>query len=388
MGGEPDPDLLRVTAVVESREGYTFAACCWYLHRLDPTSEALVTVLGARERRQARKVLLLAQSDSSSVWFRNQLLDYSVETSGPLPTDGRPEPFRRLRLRGRRAVVRALIDEALDAYRAHVTAGTDGADGVACWSWDDDAGCWSRGRTRRTRPLTSLFLPPAAHALVDDFRHFCSEDTAARYRALHVAPTRVYMLHGVPGAGKSSLVHCVASETGVGIATLTFSPGTTDADVRAALACVPPRCVLCIEDVDCLFAERKSSGAFTFAGLLGALDAAGDGGGGEPLAVFLTTNRLASLDAALRRRIDYVLEFRHAAREQVAALFAQYFPGADFAPVWAMARGARASMSVWQKFLLHVLARGGAAAACADDFHALAGVAATADSPGSAHLYA
>lgn len=368
-----EPDVLRVTAVIESREGFAFAACCWYLHRMDPASEALLTVLNARDKH--RKVLFLAQSDSSSVWFRGQLLDYAVETSGPLSTDGRPEPFRRLRLRGQRKAVCDLVDAALDSYRKHLALrGVGDEDGVPCWSWDEESGCWSRGRGKRTRPMHTLFLQPEAQALIDDFRHFGSADAAARYHALHVAPTRVYMLHGVPGSGKSSLVHCVASDASMGIATLSFTPTTTDSDVRSALACVPARCVVCIEDVDCLFSERRSSGAFTFAGMLAALDAAGDAAT-EPLAVFLTTNKLATLDPALRRRIDYVLEFKHATRDQAAAMFAQYFPQGDFEAVWAGVRGTPFSMSVFQKFLLKALSCGNPLA-CLPQFRELASTAA------------
>jgi hypothetical protein len=304
-----------------------------------------------------------------------------VHTSEPLPTDGRPEPARRLRLdvvyentayaadADADRVCAAFVTSALDEYRKHVFGEhdeDDAAGGVAYWCWDDQSCCWSKAKSKRRRPFDTLHLPPEASRLVADFEMFCAPESVARYRELHVAPTRVYMLHGRPGSGKSSLIHCLASQLGLGVATLAFEPGFTDADVRLALSTVPPRCMVRVEDVDCLFDERRrtvgpASMGITFAGLLAALDDCSPPGGGH-LGIFLTTNRLCALDAALRRRIDYVLEFGWATRGQARAMVARYFPEASaagqFEAFWKGVAGARFPMSALQKFLLKTLQQG------------------------------
>lgn len=377
--------------VVEGREA--LVACCWYLHRLQPGGDALVHVLNARDARQ-RKVALLARAPAGAAPQRD--IQYSVEEApGALATDGRPEVFRRLVLRGPSArALQEFVGEALDAYRAFATScptgdddGDDGGEGVASWSWDEEDGMWCRGPDRRRRPLGTLFLPDAAAALVDDFRGFCSPASLRHYARLHVSPTRVYMLHGMPGSGKSSLVHCIASEMGYGVAQMTFGPGLADADVRAALAGLPPRCLLCIEDIDCLFAEGRkmapgAAGGVTFAGLLAALDAcAGPEGGG--VGVFLTTNRLCALDAALRRRVDYVLPFGAATGAQARRMFEEFFPGADgFDRFWARVRHLDFSMSTLQKHLLRSL-RDGDPMRRLEDFEALASCASSRDDVGT-----
>jgi chaperone BCS1 len=162
---------------------------------------------------------------------------------------------------------------------------------------------------------------------------------------------RTYLLHGTPGSGKSSLVHCLASEMGYGVATLTFAPGMADSDIAAALSRMPPRCFLVVEDIDCAFAGRAAKNhGVAFGTILTALD----GGMTEaPLAVFMTTNHLAELDPALRRRIDHVQEFKAATQVQGRALFDAFFPGGsadEFQAVWAVARGS--AMSVLQKYLV------------------------------------
>lgn len=354
-----------VTVVLESRDSYAFAATCWHIHGQDPAGEALMTVLNARDQPAnglPRKVLLLAHGQGvvESQWG---LIKYSVKTSDPLSTDGRPEPFRRLTMEGSSAGIQQLVNVALDGYRRHVMMRDDDKDGVPMWVWDEDLGMWERSKSKRRRPMHTLHLTPEANKLVGDLYNFTTEPTLDRYKELHVAPTRVYMLHGLPGSGKTSLVHCLASDIGYGVAIMSFSPGTTDAVVKAALGCLPPRCLLCIEDIDCLFVEGRKmaagASAMTFAGLLAALDGCGDSSGGG-IGVFLTTNRLCVLDPALRRRIDYVLEFGAATREQVYAMFCQYFPERQkaFESFWQGVRGRQASMCQIQKQMLRGLKSG------------------------------
>jgi hypothetical protein len=349
----------RITVLVESRDSFAFAAACWFLHRLDPGAEAVLNVMNSRDP-HTRRLVLLSHAASSTVWYRNAQLDYGVETSEPLSAETRPEPFRRLRLRATRDLITAFVTEALDLYRKHVTTrwSSDG-DGVPYWSWDAETGMWSRGKDRRPRPLSTLFLPADAERLVADFKAFCSDESLARYRSLHVAPTRVYMLHGCPGSGKSSLIHCVASDTKHGVAVMTFSPGTTDDDLRHALSSLPPRCLLSIEDVDGLFVDgRRMVPGLTFAGLLAALDNAGlEEGAGT--GIFLTTNALCTLDPALRRRVDMIQEFGFATKAQAQRLFSHFFPHSGvFEQLWQRLYGRQFAMSVLQKYLLKALQSG------------------------------
>lgn len=380
----------RLTLLIESRDTYTFTACCWFLHRLDPSAEAVLSVLNSRDS-HGRRLVFMTHAASSSVWYKDGQLDYGVETSGPVATDCKPEPFRRLRLRGSRELLTSFVSESLDLYRKHVTSRwSEDEEGVPYWTWDEDSGVWCRSKTRRPRPLDTLFLPPEAERLVADFRTFCAEESLERYRQLHVAPVRVYMLHGVPGTGKSSTVHCVASDMKLGIAVLGFTPGTTDADLKAALSTLPPRCILCIEDVDCLFAEgrRMATGGITFSGLLAALDSCGGLEEGVGTGVFLTTNRFCTLDPALRRRIDYVLEFGFATKAQAERMFQQFFPHSGaFEQLWQRLYGRQFAMSVLQKYLLKAM-QGGDPLRDFEQFEMLAQCAAAEGSFDRGHMYA
>lgn len=327
-----------------------FAAVCWFLHTLDPLSDAMVTVGNARD--YTRKVVFHAATTKSTVTFEGQTVEYGVETSPPLSTDGKPEPYRSLWMRGPRDCIDALVLKAIDGHRGFMHSAGSTDPGVATWTWDD---AWTRGKTRPSRPMSTLFLPPQGHEVLRDFRHFISPHNVETYRELHIAPTRVYMLHGTPGSGKSSLVHCVASDTGYGIATMAFGPTVTDADLTSALESLPPKCLVCIEDIDCLFEGRKSQCGVSFAGLLSALDGCRGHDPGTAVGIFMTTNKLCALDPALKRRIDYIAEFGCATKSQVEAMFAQYFPSHDFGSFWERVHHKRFNMSALQKYLVKCL---------------------------------
>lgn len=340
------------TVQLESRE-QCFTAVCWYLHKLNPgMEEATAVMVNSRDPRTRRLVLMA--SGSGAVQCGGHVVGFAVQTSPPLATEGKPEPFRRLVLTGAETAIAGLMGEAVDGYRAFV-AGPDAAGGggeVPYWAWDPDASAWRRGVPRPHRSMATLYLTEDAHALVEDFRRFRLPANLARYRDLHVAPTRVYMLHGKPGSGKTSTVHCLASEMGMGVAT--FDACDNDADLKAALESLPGRCLLRLEDVDGMFDGRKALGGITFAGLLAALDSIHHEGTG----VFLTTNRLCSLDPALRRRVDYVLEFGDATRDQARRMVARFFPHADFEAFWGAVRPRTFSMSALQKYLVKCLHAG------------------------------
>lgn len=368
-------------ACIESRDPFALSACCWYIDQLAESSDFIVSVSNARD--PDARILKMARGAGTIDWTPpgagngtaeptvTENVHYELYESEPLASDAKPEPFRRLCLTSTNPV--AFIEDALAKYRYELYLKTPQNGSVPRWAWDDDAACWMRRRALPRRGMDTLFLDGPCAALLEDVRHFVSPANQAQYAALHVAPVRVYMLAGRAGAGKSSLVHCAASELGFGVCRV-----DADARVEEASVAVPPRTFLVIEDVDCAFAGRAGQGSSPFSKLLAALDSSGTAG--EPLVVILTTNHLSKLDHALRRRIDRVLTFGSATRAQCEAMFRHFGFAADaFGPVWAHAAGPGRpsfSTSTFHKFLVKCLAAKDPGAclgafdelvACADD---------------------
>lgn len=355
--------------VVESTHAFVFTAVSTYLDSLNPGE---CTVLALRPREPDFSLFCLAR-DEGTVNFRGALIDYRVTTSDPVATDTKPEPFRQLVLttRDERCVLLDLVRVAVEQHRIRVSAprGQPGS-GVMRYVWDEDAQCWDGGKLVAHRPLDTLVLPAGvAEDLAYDLRNYLRPETLDAYAALHVAPTRVYMLHGVSGTGKSSCVHCLASETGHNLAVLNFRPHTSDHDVAVALRNLPPKCFLCIEDIDCLFDSRSTRNhGVSFASLLAALDGVFDSG--RALTVFLTTNAIDQLDQALRRRVDYAVEFSHATKAQCKRMFCAFYPNhVGFEALWNHISQYKFSTSVFQKFLVRSLTKD--PLACLEAFEAL-----------------
>lgn len=359
--------------VIESNTPFVYTACVAYLDTLNPAPPATVHVI--RPREPDFSVFCVAR-DEGAVVFQGSVVDYVVNASGPVASDAKPEVYRQLVLttRNDRSVLLELVRVALEQHRIRTTAPRGHpAAGVMRYVWDEGVECWDSGKLVPHRTLGTVFLPPhAAEDVMEDLHAYLKPDTLERYAALHIAPIRVYMLHGPPGAGKTALVHCLASETGHNLAVLNFKPSTRDKDVHHALRNLPPRTFLCIEDIDCCFDARENRNhGVSFASVLAALDGSFDGSNGSALTVFMTSNTIEKLDEALRRRVDYALEFGHATKHQCWQMFSVFHPNhVGFEALWARIKHFKFTMSVLQKFLVRTLHRKDPLA-CVDMFESL-----------------
>lgn len=69
-------------------------------------------------------------------------------------------------------------------------------------------GAWGKTITKARRPLDTLILPAGVlELLLDDARDFLA--SAQWYRTAGVPHRRGYLLHGLPGTGKSSTIHAL-----------------------------------------------------------------------------------------------------------------------------------------------------------------------------------
>jgi chaperone BCS1 len=187
------------------------------------------------------------------------------------------------------------------------------------------------GTGRNKRPLESVLLPPGLgerlHADVVEFTK-----SQQWYLERGIPYRRGYLLYGPPGCGKSSFIFALAGSLNYNLALLNLNDkGLTDDRLNALLAVVPPRCIILLEDVDAAFSkerEQKNTYSVTFSGLLNALDGVAST---EERVIFMTTNHLERLDAALIRpgRVDVKLEVGYATPQQMKGMFLRFFPAAE-----------------------------------------------------------
>lgn len=195
------------------------------------------------------------------------------------------------------------------------------------------------GRPRRRRPLTSVVLKEGiAQRLVQDVQEFCKSqqwyiDRGIPYR-------RGYLLHGPPGCGKSSFILALAGFLEYNICILNLNErGLSDDRLNVLLSVAPPRSLILLEDIDAAFTKRENSRdaypGVTFSGLLNCLDGVAST---EERLVFMTTNHLERLDAALVRpgRVDMIERIGEADRFQILQMFNRFYTyDSELGPVFA-----------------------------------------------------
>ena len=207
----------------------------------------------------------------------------------------------------------------------------------------NDEGYFDSLGTRPTRSLDSVFLPKKQKTeMIRLIETFLKPETIQQYKKLGVNHKLTLLLEGVPGTGKSSLISAVASHFKFDIAVISFTPKLTDAGFMRILRTWDQKIerqkddeeknqnkitILVIEDMDCIFKERKSNdearNMVSFSGILNGMDGITTS---EHQILIMTTNHIEHLDPALIRpgRVDHIMRFDYAVKEQIVEMFNVY----------------------------------------------------------------
>lgn len=244
--------------------------------------------------------------------------------------------------------IKKFIDESEKSLREMVESQEMSDNTISIFTYDCS---WSKEFTTPSR--TNIYLPDNSFSdVLSDITYFY--DNSDEYTRLNIPYTRTYMLYGVPGTGKTSLIYTLASKLKKNIAVFDFTEqNVTDADFRHALYKLPRDTILCIEDIDSLFVEREAKTGISFSGMLNVLDGMIRNTG---MVVFMTTNYLKNIDdAAMKRRIDYYMEFTYMKKKQVLTMVEVFFPGSDAVAFYESVKSYKLTPCILQKFFVRHL---------------------------------
>ncbi|KAJ3499416.1 hypothetical protein NLG97_g350 [Lecanicillium saksenae] len=202
-------------------------------------------------------------------------------------------------------------------------------------------GYWKRTAIDVPRPLSTVIIAEELKKqLVDDLEQYLDADNQAKYSEHRMPYRRGYLLYGPPGTGKSSLTAAIAGHCGLNIYIVDV-PSVNDEQLRELFRRLPRKCIVLLEDIDAVGADRDEDGAehkgqrhrLSKSGLLNALDGVAAQQG---RLLIMTTNHREKLDPALIRpgRIDLHLELNYADSKLTANVFEfMYKPVGDAAPL-------------------------------------------------------
>lgn len=195
--------------------------------------------------------------------------------------------------------------------------------------WSSGCGEWEYQGLKSARPAKTVILQKGQlQAIIKDVKNFVSGSTKEWYQNHGLPHRRCLLFHGVPGSGKTSSIRVLAGLFNLNACFLSLSGSKFDnQDLQDAMARIPERALLVVEDCDALFNEsRMSEGdlAVTFSAFLNCLDGLTST---ESIITVLTTNHVQKLDPALIRggRVDRCFEFVRPDQEQLCNLFLSFY---------------------------------------------------------------
>ena len=181
------------------------------------------------------------------------------------------------------------------------------------------------------RRLNTVYMDERVkQRIMDDITDFLKSES--EYDAFGIPYKKTYLLTGVPGSGKTSLIKALCNEIHYNLGIMSMSRDMDNATVQGSFRSLEPKTVLLLEDIDCLFEKRVSveTQSFTFSNLLNILDGVLFKHG---LIVFITTNHPEKLDHALLRqgRTDLIIELNYPSKTEIEKLFRDMLGGKHYA---------------------------------------------------------
>jgi len=188
---------------------------------------------------------------------------------------------------------------------------------------------WTRYNVRNLKTFDNLVMNKNdKDSILKDIEHFFNNEEW--YIEKGIPWTRGYLLHGIPGTGKSSMIKAISNKFRLDMYCMNLSSISSDMDIINYFNELPERCLLVLEDIDCMTSaviertitpdESTTFGGITLSGLLNELDGITNAHG---RIMCMTTNHVDKIDKALIRpgRIDMRIEFTRCSVEVICLFF-------------------------------------------------------------------
>jgi ATP-dependent Zn protease len=225
----------------------------------------------------------------------------------------------------------------------------------------DKYGDWSVYSKIPNRKLDTIYTDnKIKEQLKNDITNFIGNEN--EYNKFGIPYKRTYLLTGIPGSGKTSIIKSICCEFGYHLSMLSMCKEFDNNSLMYAFKHIPKKTILLIEDVDCMFEKRNGTNdnpLITFSSLLNILDGVLYK---HRLIIVITTNHPERLDRSIMRmgRIDMIIEMNYPRKEELSCLFHDMMVGrindrsnitTQFITFYTMICGKQITMSAIVNFL-------------------------------------
>ena len=200
-----------------------------------------------------------------------------------------------------------------------------------------DNGYWQRLKDIPKRKLETIYIPQKdKKKIVKELDDLLDKEMWQIRKKLCIPHKKIFLLHGPPGSGKTSLAKAIATHLGWGIVQIPINPKITSTDLVLSINRLPEKYIILFEDIDSLFNSRNIEGRhlISFSDILNILDGINSP---ENFVVVLTTNYVEKLDKALIRpgRVDLIIKIGYIKKKEAKEMFLCFFPdNKEFNKFW------------------------------------------------------
>jgi hypothetical protein len=171
------------------------------------------------------------------------------------------------------------------------------------------------------RPLDSIYMSDGKKEFIkNDMQEYMANETKEFYKKHGISHKRIYLFHGSPGIGKTSIIRTLAGIFDKDVYIFNMTADMTDSVLINLFTNVKNNNFIVIEDIDTIVENKQIS----LSSLLNALD----GISSSDMTIFITTNHLDKLPESLTRsgRVDVCIKFDNLNRCIFKSMTKSFYP--------------------------------------------------------------